>query len=74
MKPKNIHFYLLSDICIKPRCSKNLNDTFFYQRSIDGKNEVKVEKRQLVAELKLKMLNMQKVKFSISTPPPGGTF
>ena len=35
----------------------------FDQGSIDGKSEVKVEKRHLVAEQKLKMLNMQKVKF-----------
>ncbi len=41
---------------------------------IDGKSEVKVEKRYLVVELKLKMLNMQKVPFSISTPPTGGAF
>ena len=47
---------------------------FFDQGSIDGKSEVKVEKCHLVAELKLKMLNMQKVTFSILTPPPGGTF
>ena len=42
--------------------------------SIDAKSEVKVEKRQFVAKLKLKMLNMQKVTFSTSTPPPGGAF
>ncbi len=47
---------------------------FFDQGSIDLKSEIKVEKRHLVAELKLKMLNMQKVTFSISTLPPGGTF
>ncbi len=47
---------------------------FFHQGSIDGKSEVKMEKCHLVAELKLKMLNMQKVTFSISTPPPGGAF
>ncbi len=45
----------------------------FDQWSIDGKIEVKVEKRHLVVELKLKMLNMPKVTFSISTPPPGDT-
>ncbi len=33
-----------------------------------------MEKCYLMVELKLKMLNMQKVTFSISTPPPGGTF
>ena len=38
------------------------------------KDEVKVEKCHLMAELKLKMLNTQKVPFSFSTPPPGGTF
>ncbi len=47
---------------------------FFDQGSIDGKSTVTVEKCNLVAELKSKMLNMQKVTFSISTPPPGGTF
>ena len=47
---------------------------FFDQGSIDGKSEVKVEKRHLVAELKFKMLIMQKVTFSISAPPPGDTF
>ena len=47
---------------------------FFDQWSRGGKNEVKVKKCHLVAKLKLKMLNMQKVTFSISTPPPGGTF
>ncbi len=47
---------------------------FFDQGSTDGKSEIKVEKRYLVAELKLKMLNMQKVTFSISTLPPGGAF
>ncbi len=47
---------------------------FFDQGSIDGKSEVKVEKHHLLAELKLKMLNMQKVTFSILTPPPGGAF
>ncbi len=31
-------------------------------------------KCHLVAELKLKTLNMQKVTFSISTPPPGSAF
>ena len=43
---------------------------FFGQGSIDGKSEVKVEKCHLVEELKLKMLNVQK----ISAQPPGGTF
>ncbi len=47
---------------------------FFDQGSIDGKSEVKVEKRHLMVELKLKVLNMQKVTFSISTLPPGGAF
>ncbi len=41
---------------------------------MDGKGEVKVKKCHLVAELKLKMLNMQKVTFSISPLPPGGAF
>ncbi len=59
-------------------------------RYVDGKSEVKMEKCHLVAEqrlkmlnmqkvtfsaeLKLKMLNVQKVTFSNSTPPPGGAF
>ncbi len=47
---------------------------FFDQGSIDWKSEVKVEKRHLVVELKLKVLNMKKVTFSISTQPPGGAF
>ncbi len=47
---------------------------FFDQGSIDGKSEVKLEKCYLVEELKLKMLNSQKVTFSISTPPPGAAF
>ena len=47
----------------------------FVQFSIDEKNQVKVEKCLLVAELKLKMLKyMQKVTFSILTLPPGGPF
>ena len=46
----------------------------FDQGSIDNKSEVKVEKRHLMGKLKLKMLNMQNVTFSISTPPPGATF
>ncbi len=47
---------------------------FFDQGSTDGKSEVNVEKCHMVAELKLKMLNMQKVTFSISAPSPGGAF
>ena len=47
---------------------------FFDQGSIDWKSEVRVEKRQLVLELILKVLNTQKVTFSISTTPPGGAF
>ena len=46
----------------------------FDQGSIDGKSEVKIKKRHLVTELKLKMVNMQKVTYSISIPPPGGAF
>ena len=46
----------------------------FDQGAIDGKSEVKVKKCHLVAELKLKTLNLQKVTFSISTLPPGDTF
>ena len=47
---------------------------FFDQGSIDGKSKVEMKKCPLVAELKLKITNIQKVTFSISTPPPGGTF
>ena len=47
---------------------------FFDQGSIDGKSEVKLEKCHLVAELKLKMLNLQKVTFLISALPLGDTF
>ncbi len=47
---------------------------FFDQGSIDEKTEVKVEKCHLVAELKLKMLNLQKVTFLISALPLGDTF
>ncbi len=47
---------------------------FFDQGSVDGKGEARVEKYHLVAELKFKMLNLQKVAFPISTLPPGVTF
>ncbi len=47
---------------------------FFDQGSIDGKTEAKAEKCRLVAELKLKMVNLQEVTFSISTLLPGDTF
>ena len=48
--------------------------TLFNQGPIDGKSEVKVEKCHLVVELKLKMLNLQEVTFSISALPQGDTF
>ncbi len=47
---------------------------FFDQGSIDGKSEVQVEKCHQMAEPKLKMLNLQKVTFSISALPPGDAF
>ena len=46
----------------------------FWPRSIDRKSEVKVEKRHLLEELKLKMFDVQKATFFISTPPPRGAF
>ena len=39
-----------------------------------GKVMSKWKKRHLVAELKLKMFNMQKTTFLIPIPPPGGAF
>ncbi len=68
MKPKNTDFLPFVTMYQKSEWY------FFDQASIDGKSEVKVEKRHLVAELKLKMLNVQKVIFSISTPPSDGAF
>ena len=50
------------------------SEYFFDQGFIDEKSEVKVRKCHLMAELKLKMLNMHKVTFSISTPSQGGAF
>ncbi len=47
---------------------------FFDQGSIDEKMEITVEKCHQMAELKLKMLNLQKVTFSISALQPGDTF
>ena len=48
-------FYILFDISINIQAIKNLN-IVFGKGSIDEKRRVKVEKRPLVAELKLKML------------------
>ncbi len=74
MKPKNTHFLGFVWYFYKAMMYQKSVWYFFDQWSIDGKSEVKVEQRHLMEELKLKMLNMQKVTFSISTPPPGGTF
>ncbi len=59
------------------KVERNLTSLFPYcllQGSIHGKSEVKVEKGHLVAELKLKMINMRKATFSISTLSPRGCF
>ncbi len=45
---------------------------FFRQCSMDRKSGLKVEKRYLVAELKLKMSHFAYLTFSISAQPPGG--
>ena len=74
MKPKNTNFLRFVRYFYQAMMCQKSEWNFFDQGSIDGKSEVKMEKCHLVAELKLKMLNVQKVTFSISTPPPGGTF
>ena len=74
MKPKNTDFLRFAWYFYQATMYQKSEWYFFDQGSIDGKSEVKVEKCHLVAELKLKMLNMQKVTFLISTPPPGGAF
>ena len=74
MKPKNTKFLHFVWYFYEATMYQKSEWYFFDQGSIVGKSEVKVEKCHLVAELKLKMLNMQKVTFSISTPPPGGAF
>ena len=68
--PKSFIFYVLSDIIIKPWCFKNLNDTFWPRVH----RWEKWSQSHLLAELKLKILNMQRVTFSISTPSPSGAF
>ena len=72
MKPKNTDFLRFVWYFYQATMYQKSEWYFFDQGSIDGKSEVKVEKCHLVVELKLKVLNMQKVTFSISTPPPGG--
>ena len=47
---------------------------FFRQRCIDGKSGVKVPKRHLVTELKLKMSLFAYLTLSISALPPDGIF
>ncbi len=74
MKPKNTNFLHFVWYFYQAMMNKKSEWYIFDQGSIDWKSEVKVEKRHLVAELKLKMLNKQRVTFSISTPPPGGAF
>ncbi len=74
MKPKDTHFVCFVRYFYQATMYKKSERYFFDQGSINGKSEVKVEKYHLLAELRLKMLNMQKVTFSISTTPPGGTF
>ena len=74
MKPKNTNFLRFVWYFCQAMMYKKSEWYFFDRGSIDGKSEVEVEKRHLVVELKLKMLNRQKVTFSISTLPPGGTF
>ncbi len=69
MKPKNTNFLRFVRYFYQATMYKKSEWYFF-----DWKSEVKVEKCHLVEELKLKLLNMQKVTFSISTPPPGGAF
>ncbi len=74
MKPKNTQFLCFVRYFYQAMTYQKSEWSFFDQGSIDGKSEVNMEKCHLVAELKLKMLNMQKVTFSISTSPPGGAF
>ena len=74
MNPTTIIFLRFVKYFYQAMVYKKSERRFFDQGSIDLKSEIKVEKRHLVAELKLKMLNMQKVTFSISTLPPGGAF
>ncbi len=52
-----------------------MNDTFLPKvHRWESRGQSGIMLPDLVAELKLKMLNMQKVTFSISPPPPGGAF
>ncbi len=53
---------------------KILRKKFFEQLSIDKKSEVKLEKRPLLAELKLKMVSDMIFIFSISALPLEVTF
>ncbi len=74
MKPRNTDFLRFVWYFYQDTMYQKSEWYYFDQGSIDGKSEVKVEKCHLEVELKLKMLNMQKLIFSISTPPPGGDF
>ncbi len=74
MKPKNTHCLRFAWYFSQATMYQKSEWYFFEQGLIDGKSEVKVERCHIVVELKLKMLNMQKVTFSILTPPPGGIF
>ncbi len=70
--PKNTHFLWFAWYFYQVAMYEKSEWYFFDQGSIDEKSEDKVEQCHLVEELKLKMLNMQKVTFYISTLPPGG--
>ncbi len=76
MKPKNSYFLRFVWYFYPSMMYQKSEWFFFDEGSIDGKSEVNLEKTPPVEELKLKMkmLNMQKVTFSISTLPLGGTF
>ena len=71
MKPKNSHLLCFVWYFYQFTMYQKSEWHFYNQGSIDGKNEVKVDKCHLVTELKNEMLNLQKVTFSISTLLPG---
>ncbi len=74
MKPKSTQFLHFVWNFYQATMYQKSEWYFFDQGSIDGKSEVGLEKYHLVAELKLNMLNMHKVTFSILTPPTAGAF
>ncbi len=65
MKPKNTDFLHFVWYFYQDTMYQRSEWHFFDLGSIDEKREVRV---------KLKVLNVQILAFSISTPPPGGTF